>query len=87
MSRFALLTLGATALVAVSAQVSAQASVRKACMSDIGNLCAAELGTFDRAKVRARLIANITKTSPACQAAATAQQNAMRARQTTNGVN
>ena len=87
MSRFALLTLGATALLATSAQVSAQASVREACMSDIRNLCATELGTFDRAKVRACLIANIKKTSPACQAAAKAQQDAVRARQTTNGAN
>ena len=86
MSQFALMTIGATALLATSAQVSAQASVREACMPDIRNLCAAELSTFDRAKIRACLIANIKKTSPACQAAAKAQQDAVRAKQITNGL-
>ena len=87
MPRFAHMTIGATVLLATSAQVSAQASVREACMPDIRNLCAAELSSFDRAKVRACLITNIKKTSPACQAAVKARQDAMRAKQTTDGAN
>lgn len=87
MSRFAQVTIGLLALLATPTQVSAQTSVREACMPDIRNLCSAELSTFVRAKVRACLVANIKKTSPACQAAAKAQQDAVRAKQTTNGAN
>ena len=66
----------ATALVLTSAPLAAQDTVREACMSDIRNFCAAEMATFDRDKVRACLIENIKKTSPACQAAAKARRDA-----------
>jgi hypothetical protein len=48
-------------------------------MPDIRKYCSAELGTFSREKVRACLIKNIKKTSPACQAAAKARRDAERA--------
>jgi hypothetical protein len=57
----------------------AQDSVRAACMPDIRKHCSAELGSFSREKVRACLIKNIRKTSPACQAAAKARRDAERA--------
>ena len=74
---------------ATSASASAPApqSVREACMPDIRALCATELGSFDRAKVRACLIANIKRTSPACQAAAKAQQDANRAQRASGAAN
>ena len=65
-----------TALVLTSAPLAAQDAVREACMADIRNFCAAEMATFDREKVRACLIENIKKTSPACQAAANARRDA-----------
>jgi hypothetical protein len=60
----------ATALMFTGAPLAAQDTVREACMPDIRNFCAAEMATFDIQKVRACLIENIKKTSPACQAAA-----------------
>jgi hypothetical protein len=45
-------------------------------MPDIRALCAAELASFDIEKVRACLIENIKKASPACQAAAKARRDA-----------
>lgn len=68
----------ATALLLSAAPLSAQNDVREACMPDIRQFCSAELGTFSREKVRACLIKNIRKTSPACQAAAKAQRDAER---------
>lgn len=65
-----------TALVLTSAPLAGQDTVREACMPDIRNFCAAEMATFDRDKVRACLIENIKKTSPACQAAAKARRDA-----------
>lgn len=56
-------------------------------MPDIRSLCATELSTFDRAKTRACLIANIKKTSPSCQAAVKARQDAVRAKKSTDGAN
>jgi hypothetical protein len=64
------------ALLFSAAPVSAQADVRVACMPDIRTFCAAELASFDRDKIRACLIENIKKTSPACQAAAKARRDA-----------
>jgi hypothetical protein len=46
--------------------------------------CSAELRTFIREKVRACLVKNIKKTSPACQAAVMAQRDAERAKQRGN---
>ncbi len=66
----------ATALMFTGAPLAAQDNVREACMPDIRNLCAAEMATFDIQKVRACLIENIKKTSPACQAAAKARRDA-----------
>lgn len=71
--------LGA-ALMLSAVPLSAQGNVREACMPDIQKYCSAELGTFSRDKVRACLIKNIRKTSPACQAAAKAQRDAERAK-------
>lgn len=70
----------AAALLLSAAPLSAQNDVREACMPDIQKYCAAELGTFSRQKIRACLIKNIKKTSPACQAAAMAQRDAERAK-------
>lgn len=61
----------------------AQDTVREACMPDIQKYCSAELGTFSRERVRACLIKNIKKTSPACQAAAKARRDAERAKKRT----
>jgi len=69
-----------TALLLTAAPMSAQGNVREACMPDIQKYCSAELGTFSREKVRACLIKNIRKTSPACQAAAKARRDAERAK-------
>jgi hypothetical protein len=66
----------ATALLLSATPSSAQEDVRVACMPDIRTLCAAELASFDRDKIRACLIENIKKTSPACQAAAKARRDA-----------
>jgi hypothetical protein len=66
----------ATALMFTGAPLAAQDTVREACMPDIRNFCAAEMATFDIQKVRACLIENIKKTSPACQAAAKARRDA-----------
>jgi hypothetical protein len=74
----------ATALMFTAAPLAAQDNVREACMPDIRNLCAAEMATFDRDKVRACLIENIKKTSPACQAAAKARRDAEATKQESN---
>jgi Cysteine rich repeat len=71
---------GAALLLLSAAPLSAQNDVREACMPDIQKYCSAELGAFSREKVRACLIKNIRKTSPACQAAAKAQRDAERAK-------
>jgi hypothetical protein len=76
--------LAATALLLTTAPLSAQDTVREACMPDIRQLCSAELGTFSRAKVRACLIKNFKRTSPACQAAAKAQRDAEYAKERDN---
>jgi hypothetical protein len=73
-------SIWAAALLLSAAPLSAQNDVREACMPDIQKYCSAELGTFSREKVRACLIKNIRKTSPACQAAAKAQRDAERAK-------
>jgi hypothetical protein len=49
-------------------------------MPDIRKYCSAELATFSRDNVRACLIKNIKKTSPACQKAAKARRDAERAK-------
>ena len=69
----------AATLLLSAAPLSAQDNVREACMPDIRQFCSAELGTFSREKVRACLIKNIKKASPACQAAAKAKRDAERA--------
>jgi hypothetical protein len=66
----------AAALLLSATPSSAQEDVRVACMPDIRALCAAELASFDIEKVRACLIENIKKASPACQAAAKARRDA-----------
>jgi hypothetical protein len=86
-STFAASLAWLVASASASASTPATQSVRDACMPDIRTLCASELGSFDRAKVRACLIANIKRTSPACQAAARAQQNANRAQQAPGAAN
>ena len=73
------LILAASGLLLSYAPLSAQNTVREACMPDIRKYCAAELGTFSRDKIRACLIKNIKKTSPGCQAAAKARRDAERA--------
>lgn len=70
----------ATSALLSVAPVSAQDNVREACMPDIRKYCAAELGTFNRENVRACLIKNIKKTSPACKEAAKARRDAERAK-------
>lgn len=72
--------LAASALLLSAAPMSAQDNVREACMPDIRKYCSAELATFSRENVRACLIQNIKKTSPACKAAAKARRDAERAR-------
>lgn len=74
----------ATALMFTGAPLAAQDNVREACMPDIRNFCAAEMATFDIQKVRACLIENIMKTSPACQAAAKARRDAEAAKPESN---
>lgn len=76
----AVIVWGAMALVLFGAPLSAQDNVREACMADIRQFCSAELASFSREKVRACLIKNIKKTSPACQAAAKARRDAERAK-------
>jgi hypothetical protein len=49
-------------------------------MPDIRKYCSAELASFSRDKVRACLIKNIKKTTPACQEAAKARRDAERAK-------
>jgi len=66
----------AVALLFSATPSVAQEDVRVACMPDIRTFCAAELASFDRDKIRACLIENIKKTSPACQAAAKARRDA-----------
>jgi hypothetical protein len=53
-------------------------------MPDIRKYCSAELATFSRENVRACLIKNIKKTSPACQEAAKARRDAERAKKKGN---
>ena len=72
--------VAAPGLLFSTAPLLAQGSVRTACMPDIRNYCAAELASFSRENVRACLIKNIKKTSPACQAAAKARRDAERGR-------
>ena len=72
--------LAAPALMLSTATLSAQDNVREACMPDIRKYCAAELATFSRENVRACLIKNIKKTSPACKEAAKARRDAERAK-------
>jgi hypothetical protein len=72
--------VAASGLLFSAAPLLAQDSVRAACMPDIRNYCAAELASFSRENVRACLIKNIKKTSPACQAAAKARRDAERAK-------
>ena len=79
MSRIVLI-LGASALLLSAVPVSAQDNVREACMPDIRKYCSAELATFSRDNVRACLIKNIKKTSPACQKAAKARRDAEQAK-------
>lgn len=86
MSRAVFLIAGAAAWLG-AAPASAQQTVREACMPDIRTFCSAELAAFDRDKVRACLVANIAKTSPTCQAAAKAQQQANRAKQAPGSAN
>jgi hypothetical protein len=83
MSRIVLI-LGASALLLSAVPVSAQDNVREACMPDIVKYCSAELSTFNRENVRACLIKNIKKTSPACQKAAKARRDAERAKKRSN---
>jgi hypothetical protein len=70
--------LAVPALLISTAPVLAQNTVRVACMPDIRKHCSAELATFSRENVRACLIKNIKRTSPACQEAAKARQDAER---------
>jgi hypothetical protein len=79
MSRAAFI-LAASGLFFSAPPVLAQDSVRNACMPDIRKYCSAELATFSRDKVRACLIKNIEKTTPACQEAAKARRDAERAK-------
>ena len=74
------LIFAASAMLLSATQLSAQDNVRKACMPDIRKYCSAELGSFSRENVRACLIKNIKKTSPACQAAAKARRDAERSK-------
>lgn len=76
----AALIVAASGLLFSAAPLLAQDSVRTACMPDIRKYCATELASFRRENVRACLIRNIKKTSPACQAAAKAQRDADRAK-------
>jgi len=79
-----LLMLRAPALLLSAVPVSAQDNVREACMPGIVKYCSAELGTFNREKIRACLIKNIKKTSPACRTAAKARRDAERAKKRSN---
>ena len=74
------LILAVPALLISTAPVLAQNTVRVACMPDIRKHCSPELATFSRENVRACLIKNIKRTSPACQEAAKARQDAERAK-------
>ena len=80
----AVFILMASALLLSTAPLSAQDNVREACMPDIRKYCSAELATFSRDNVRACLIKNIKKTSPACQEAAKARRDAERAKKKGN---
>ncbi len=79
MSRAAFI-LATSGLLFSAAPLLAQDSVRNACMPDIRKYCSAELATFSRDKVRACLIKNIEKTTPACQEAAKARRDSERAK-------
>jgi hypothetical protein len=74
------LIMATSAMLLSAAPLAAQNTVREACMPDIRQYCSAELATFSRDKVRACLIKNIKKTSPACQQAAKARRDAERAK-------
>ena len=76
----AVFILAASGLLLSTAPLSAQDNVREACMPDIRKYCSAELATFSRENVRACLIKNIKKTSPACKEAAKARRDAERAK-------
>jgi hypothetical protein len=76
----AVFILAASALLLSATMLSAQNTLREACMPDIRKYCSAELGSFSRENVRACLNKNIKKTSPACQAAAKARRDAERAK-------
>jgi hypothetical protein len=76
----AALMASAFGLLLSAAPVLAQDNVRAACMPDIRKYCSAELASFSRENVRACLIKNIKKTSPACQAAAKARRDAERSK-------
>ena len=76
----AVFILAASGLLLPVAPLAAQDNVRQACMPDIRKYCSAELATFSRDNVRACLIKNIKKTSPACQKAAKARRDAERAK-------
>jgi hypothetical protein len=51
------------------APTPAMSHVREACMSSMQTLCPTEVAAMDRAAVRACLIKNIDKATPACQTA------------------
>jgi hypothetical protein len=76
-----MIILPTAALLLSSAQLSAQENVREACMPDIRKHCSTEMMTFNRDDVRACLIKNIKKTSPACQAAAKARRDTERTKE------
>jgi hypothetical protein len=76
----AALMAAAFGLLLSAAPLLAQDNVRAACMPDIRKYCAAELASFSRENIRACLIKNIKKTSPACQAAAKARRDAERSK-------
>lgn len=80
--RIGLNCFAAVALLTAALPASAQDNVRAACMPDIQKHCSAELMTFNRGNVRACLIKNIKKTSPACRAAVKARRDAMEAQKT-----
>jgi len=58
----------AITVVALLAPVAAHAAdaAKAACMPDAKRLCAAEMHSLSRAKVRACLIAHMAQTSPVC---------------------
>jgi hypothetical protein len=56
------------ALSGLAAPAIAQDAGRAACFADAKVVCPKELADHDRAAVRACLVKNIDKTSPACRA-------------------